>query len=1025
MPGYTQSELLNALASMLKVGVTTTRGGGTLNTAQAYAQLLEMGAVTFLLNNDAVFYIGQLGVNNLYSILRQEIALVEDILIGLDEIGQIGQPITNTASLSNAKTAVLSIGAATAVSGNPETSIFDNNINAFVSQLKNNTVSQATKSIVHPSAAASSYIRTDLTSLSTLHAQLLAGIANLQHLVADFVALNLPSVAANTTIAGVQTSLTNMINQVETLGPHGSIAVSRDLLLQALASQVAIGVVAGFKNPIEVKYRSPVNPVPSTMTQLGNATGEGVAASVATDSGPWSFPIPGPLSFRLDGGPELTIGLDAYTNSFLNGQLIGPFNIGTGDHLHCIVDPNVYQSVVSAAPSTSTATMPMKPLGFKHLGCQMVFTGGSSLSLPGDSYPRIITELPQFDTLTGTSYDDATGILTSPSGGISFYMTGGYVRAGGATPSPSDTRLEIVEIISSTQIRLSNYTGVTFLTSGTLYVHAIMPSATSMTLTFSPALVGSSVGATVVIGPCVKTAGLLASPVSRTPAEICAWVTNETYPITGNPYCALNRSVVAKVSDKSPNQIALGPRSRQNTYLQVSTLFVSPNPTTAAAPTIIEASANDVLGFPAGLTLNPQYLTASCLTPDELAGAINAATGVQTAVVDNEEVTRGLLNTVPGDALYYGSHFGFGYVVSSSDHEDFALAGVRAGDLLEILTGPMSGNYTITLVVEDTLQLLMTNEFVGSEYLVPYRIQRNSVVISSPTVGIGSSVEITAVPGTFGAHASLGLYPGLTLGESTGFQAVDKLGNPFDFTSEVVPGDLLILVSGPEVYRIASVSSAQLTLKDPIPSTTEGVGFEVLSEASIQYTNLSNRLVTYTKSSSLLPLHGYDKDLSQLNNALSQVLSPGANLAPSRSQAKQYAADLLSILTATPRSPGAYTTVVPTAPDNLEAILSNYLVPPIDSVNSYIDSLHELKYNRAADLLTHADIKGFFNTTEKTASYAGAILSASQAVLNDLPNPPSTQSGVQDRSTLAATVAQVDDPTTDFSDSEGANQIEV
>ena len=136
MADYTRAEVLNEISKIFRARLEPGREGGTLNTATEYAQLLEISALTFLLNPDAIFYVALLGVNRLKFVLAQEVAVLEDMLVGLDDLTQIGTEVTNTTSLSNARTAILSLDAATVVAGRPEARRFSRQMDEFAEQVR-------------------------------------------------------------------------------------------------------------------------------------------------------------------------------------------------------------------------------------------------------------------------------------------------------------------------------------------------------------------------------------------------------------------------------------------------------------------------------------------------------------------------------------------------------------------------------------------------------------------------------------------------------------------------------------------------------------------------------------------------------------------------------------------------------------------------------------------------------------------------------------------------------------------------
>ena len=74
MADFSKTELYNELAALLKVDVTTQRDGNVINTRSTYDQVLQLAAITFLVNPDAVFYVGQLAKNKLVGLLDLEIS---------------------------------------------------------------------------------------------------------------------------------------------------------------------------------------------------------------------------------------------------------------------------------------------------------------------------------------------------------------------------------------------------------------------------------------------------------------------------------------------------------------------------------------------------------------------------------------------------------------------------------------------------------------------------------------------------------------------------------------------------------------------------------------------------------------------------------------------------------------------------------------------------------------------------------------------------------------------------------------
>ena len=158
---YTNAEILNELSRIFRAGIEPGREGGTANTQVEYQQLLDSASLTFLLQNDAIFYLARLARNNLNALVVQEIRIVEDILLALDHLGQIGQPVRDTTILSNANTALLSLDAAGSVKDRPEAARFSIQMDRFAALNRGNIVSSGVNELVRPKEEARGIITTN------------------------------------------------------------------------------------------------------------------------------------------------------------------------------------------------------------------------------------------------------------------------------------------------------------------------------------------------------------------------------------------------------------------------------------------------------------------------------------------------------------------------------------------------------------------------------------------------------------------------------------------------------------------------------------------------------------------------------------------------------------------------------------------------------------------------------------------------------------------------------------------------
>jgi hypothetical protein len=217
----------------------------------------------------------------------------------------------------------------------------------------------------------------------------------------------------------------------------------------------------------------------------------------------------------------------------------------------------------------------------------------------------------------------------------------------------------------------------------------------------------------------------------------------------------------------------------------------------------------------------------------------------------------------------------------------------------------------------------------------------------------------------------------------------------------VVVGDLLRIVGSSTQISITAVGDTELELESGLSSDVESNGFEIRSQAALQYETMQELLQTYTTSATLLPKNNFDENLDEIDNAVTLALLPGRNFASSRNRAKQLLAELLSIMTDSPRRSDEYSTTPLTASLNLEDILADFSVTAVEAFDNLLNTFIERKYTRAVSLLQSAQIAGFYSSDEETGSFGGAVMSSSRAVSRDLPDVPSGDFEVDDTVNLA------------------------
>ena len=993
---YTNSEILNELSRIFRAKIDPGREGGTLNTRVEYGQLLDTASLTFLLQNDAVFYLARLVRNTLNSLVVQEINLLEDTLLALDHLEKIGTPVRDTTTLSNANTALLALDAAGSVKDRPEAARFSKQMDSFAGLNRANIVTS--NELVRPKEEARGVIAGNLASLKKVHAKLLDSTYALRDLLDEYLDLDMPSKVSATAITNIKSNLEDIEEKIPDSADADNIAASRQNVLTALASKVAVDSIANFSDPRTAKVRSPSNPFPDNLKHFGRVTGTGDAASVTSGQGPWALPLSAPLVLSIDGGGSVQVDVDHLLGTALRAKAEEPFLLSAAvDNIHVIVDPRIILGVASGGTTTSVMFATHENLSFKNLGSTISFS-----SLAGtDMVTRVLHDLLllQSGTLSGppTNLGGERYLVqfsgwfsgVEPANGLDQSHVGDYFR------SAAGERWEVLEVVGANDAVVSVPTidpsaGGPVVPGGAgLELRGDSTVAAVTNAYFTPATTVPTSGASYVLGPSVKTATL--SVGSNTVADAVLSVQKEQGDIdfglasNAGRTMTLNQHAQVKTDPLNPTRMFLTPRSMRDSYLVIGASFVKVLTTPAAV--IVGDSAHAALGMLIGQGMSEQRLS-----PADLAEFVEANVPGLTASVNKETVTTGILNTVQNTAQ-----------VTVPE-----LTGVaEVGDQL-VLGGAESGTFSVESVSPLTLD---RSSFSSSEVGVPYKLTRTKAVLASSNNSRDSSLRIVSGP------SELNFSVGTVYGSLLDFEAVDKSGNLLDFSNLVSSGDILDIAGLTDV-AIDIVNSTTLTLVSGLPSNVERKSFEVRSSPAVSYNSLVDGLTTFTSSRQLLQKHGFDVDLDALDVALTRALLPGQNFTSNRNQAKQVTADLLSIMTSSPRRANEYTTDVPAASLDLETLLSTLSSGTVPEVDSLLDTFLERKYGRAVKLLQSGKIREFFSTNEETGSHAGAMMSASRQVVRDMPAQATTDEEVDASVNLAATTSEGVDPEYNLDDSE-------
>lgn len=339
MAEFSQEEQLNELGRIFRGQVIPEKTGGVVDPDAVHAQIIEIAKTVFLLNPGAIFYLASLVRNSLLVTTRQEIAVVEDMMVALESlvegpkqdgsiIGRVGPT-----ELANARTALLALEFANSVQNRPELTRFLKIMDRFTGLFRSNVLSTA-GTLILPRGEARDNLRTNMANLTGLHSSMLGLLDGLINLVDEYNELDVPSQVSQTALINVRTSLLDLQDSIEASESEDLIRDSRLIVLRSLASKVAVNLLQQFNNinlgvPVLTSDNTGAarDPDAGDGPFLARSTGEGTPAAIITSPGPWVLDDfdGGLLELQIDGGATQSFDLSVVQGPGLHGRNAAPF----------------------------------------------------------------------------------------------------------------------------------------------------------------------------------------------------------------------------------------------------------------------------------------------------------------------------------------------------------------------------------------------------------------------------------------------------------------------------------------------------------------------------------------------------------------------------------------------------------------------------------------------------------------------------------------------------------------------------
>jgi len=982
MASYTDTEMQTAVERMLGSGTRFRKNAlGGRELELAFSDIQRSLSLVFMLRPRAVFYAMALAARKLLSLVRNEIEALEEITDLVDTLARQSDPIVDITPLGNAAAAIrdltLSVGqrasAPRSLAKTPAYARFAKNIDAFARKsLAPNVVvgSRVTKS----PEEARLLLPQKLRDLATAHADVVRRAGLLVAALDSYNALELPSKTASDTLNRIRAEVLDVYAAYMAGSTSARAEMARSSLLTLLTAKSLVLNVSS----LHVPAASADLPDGTTGGSFASSAYPATPAALTTEMlGPWAFNSSAvdpddtnrTLLIAVDDPSEtVTVVLSPPTEAQLRGSVEGPFLFteNSSATLPLSAEPynttglsdrrfELYLSRQGVGTKRIEVTLPngaavsaaqVEAL----LTAQLASTGMSSdfTCAVVVGCPRITANQP------GPAYSCVVGARTEAN--ALFGLTSGHKLTG----TPDNRELSLVA--NSTEYSVALPAGLLSLsdvvTALTGLVPEVVPSGypagspkylqlTSTLAGYGSLLEMRSSPAQQVLG---FVAGSTARSTSMTSADVARQLSRVSPRITAT---AVDTTVLSRVSARSvgPGTVMLFRVSGVAADLEVVG-------TTDVRATIADGSFDAVRVGDQLLVISGTNAGKSWIVSEVSASQL-IATGPIAPVADND-----IIEVVPTTGII--------------------------GMFLSIPTGPNAGGYRVVTANPDVpAHVQLDRQLVETPSTFVCNVSQQRVRIESRRADLTSrlSVDGGALPAFFDSYPvrAVGTSPWFRLRKDARYLSTSKY--------EVEVGDHVdMFASNYAAYTRRHTVVAVFTAADggsvvqvspEFPSDEDDSSWSFQSGVQVPFGRVTNQdLERYeTLQARLAAWLRLSVNTSAFFRTLNAALSPLiTNVSSSRASVNAAKARLFELhdVLAVAGSDDAVAT--------LEYALDQHSSARVPAVDDILTLLRGRGCGRAADVLLAANFQSFFTLTSSTSSYTGALLEASQKVVQkDLP----------------------------------------
>lgn len=1009
MANYSDEEVQGAVEKIVQSTVRNPTGIlGQRQVEISFSDTQQAAAGVYILYFNAPYYTLALGITRIQDALSTQVSTINALIDAVQATKRSVTPVNDLSLLANAKAALDELQAAV---GNRTTGFSDitnvpafrryaSNLNSFISSAGANIkgTSQASQggavtaddvpSIVDTPAGAQASIPALVRQMKDQQDDLVRRITLLNGAMADFAALRLPQLAAQGVIANARDVLAQHYTDLAALSPVDRLTGLRTVMLDVLTQLPLVeSYGAGVAPSQYITTRGLAKAYSSTLFPAS-------PASLSSDKfGPYTILADDHfIQVTVDGGTPLDYPLPLSTVAELNGQLVEPYKLTTGesDRLKILFDnPN------ALLPLTREVVLPVGTV------TALQITNAINAAMVGTDFVAERYFLP-------LKYDGLMAINLLAGLNVRFSMVAGGLGAG-LNIKVGDL-VDVLEGLNSGK----EYT-ITAVDPAGLFVDAL--GTVSSVAYAAP-------GVEVQIGSPARAIRLrdgnpaIGIPIRRTlqlvgtqgPEDLAAALIGFAAGISARNRPTLASEVVANIAGSISQFTAtvddvVTSRGLGHTSLIDPSIFV-------LSELIVEGAVTG--GTDVVLTLGTLY-TPDLFDPLDVGDVAVLRETINSVDVNREGVVTAMDTTLGTISV----HFSAPITASSDVTMEFGpTVSWTFGDVLMITSGPNQGRYTarenqhvgttcsIEFLCDRALPVPRTG---GSTIEGACTLNKSFVTFSSVLKQTTSSISIDNSTLQSGNAASLFFY---SLPEQHGSQttylqfdtypmsvAVGDIVELYLSQYNIIDHSLEVLGVSPSA-RVIQLSSAvdsdfSVTFDAGVPNPfaririAQTANYDVLKQATDAWL-LNPQLST-----------NFYRDLVRFLNPVVSNSNPTSAAVDDAVNQLRSLAGIMNVLSAARVS-------APTS-GSLEDILDQYGSPVEPAVDVLIATLRNKGSDRAIDLLLEGQFSTFFGLDLHTVSYSGALTSSIRdAAMNDLPIRKTNRRDVQGQKLIGTIPNQTD-----------------